>query len=62
MHGDRDVAPAQRSQLLKLRGDGNTDVRMRIARALGVHVGEELGRVRRTRGAWRRVCVAARLL
>ena len=62
VHGDRDVAPAQRSQLLKLRGDGNTDVRMRIARALGVRVGEELGQVRRVRGTWRRVCIAARLL
>ena len=47
IHGSRDVAPAQRSQLLNLRGDGNTDVRMRIAGYLGVRLGEEAGRLRR---------------
>ena len=35
--------------LRQLRGDGNTDARMRIARALGVPSGRELGRLRRVR-------------
>ena len=53
--GDRDAPPAQRSQLLKLRGDGNTEARMRIARSLGVRVGAqvvELGRLRRAASVW----------
>ena len=56
VHGDRDAPPAQRSQLLKLRGDGNTEARMRIARSLGVRVGAkvmELGRLRRAASVWR---------
>ena len=47
VHGDRDVALAQRSQLYKLRGDGNTDVRMRIGKFLGVRAGAEIGRIQR---------------
>ena len=46
VHGNRDVPPAQRSPLIALRGDGNTEVRMRIARALGVPLGAYLGRLR----------------
>lgn len=56
VHGDSDAPPAQRSQLLKLRGDGNTEARMRIARSLGVRVGAkvvELGRLRRAASVWR---------
>ena len=47
VHGARAEPPAPQSQLLKLRGDGNTDARMRIAAALGVRVKAELGRLRR---------------
>jgi len=55
VHGNRDVAPAQRSQLRKLRGDGNVGARMRIAKCLGVRVGPELGRIRRAALAWRTI-------
>ena len=52
VHGCRDVQPAQRSKLLKLRGDGNTDARMRIAKCLGVRTGSELGHLRRAVAVW----------
>ena len=52
IHASRDLAPAQRSQLMKLRGDGNTDARVRIARCLGVCTGVELGRLRRAAAVW----------
>ena len=52
VHASRDLPPAQRSQLMKLRGDSNTDARMRIARCLGVRTGAELGRVRRAAEVW----------
>ena len=48
-----DLPPAQRGHLAKLRGDGNTGVRMRIAGFLGVRVGAELGRLRRAASVWR---------
>ena len=52
--GGGDGAPAMRPNLLsKLRGDGNTDARMRIARCLGVRTGVELGRLRRAAAVWR---------
>jgi hypothetical protein len=38
-------------QLMKLRGDINTDARQRICRALGVRTGVELSRIRRAREA-----------
>lgn len=34
IHASRDLAPAQRSQLMKLRGDGNTDARRRRSLAV----------------------------
>ena len=52
VHASRDLPPAQRSPLMKLRGDVNTDARMRIARCLGVRTGAELGRVRRAAEVW----------
>ena len=54
VHGNRDLPPAQWSQLMKLRGDGNIDVRMRIARCLGVRSnGAELGCLRAAAAGWR---------
>ena len=38
-------------QLMKLRGDINTDARQRICRALGVRTGAEISRIRRARAA-----------
>lgn len=55
VHGGRDLPPARRSQLMKLRGDGNTDARQRIASCLGVRVGVEVGRLRRAVMVWREV-------
>ena len=53
VHAGRDLPPPQRSQLMKLRGDGNTDARQRIARCLGVRVGAELRRLRAAAVVWR---------
>ena len=55
IHCRRNLPPAQRSHLVKLRGDGNTDARMRFARCLGVRTGAELGRLRRAEAEWLRV-------
>jgi len=56
VQGSHDLPPAQRSQLMKLRGSGNTEARMRIARCLGVCTsGVELGRLRRAAAVWRRL-------
>mmetsp|Transcript_98791 Transcript_98791/g.282419 ORF Transcript_98791/g.282419 Transcript_98791/m.282419 type:complete len:420 (-) Transcript_98791:926-2185(-) len=51
VHGDHGSPPSNRSQLMKLRGDINTDARQRICRALGVRTGVELSRIRRAREA-----------
>ena len=53
VHGSQDLPPAQRSQLLRLRGDGNTDARMRIAQCLGVRTSvAELRRLRNAAAVW----------
>ena len=52
VQGSHDLPPAQRSQLMKLRGSGNTEARMRIARCLGVRTGVEVGRLRRAAAVW----------
>ena len=46
VHGSHDVPPAQRSQLLKLRGSGIVEARMKVAGYLGVRVKAEAGRDR----------------
>ena len=46
VHGSRDVPPAQRSPLLKLRGDGHTNARALIWRCLSRRTRTELGRLR----------------
>ena len=56
VHASRDLPPAQRSQLMKLRGNGHTDARMRIARCLGVRTsGAELRRLRDAAAVWRQL-------
>ena len=45
VHGSRDAPPAQRSQLLKLRGTGIVEARMKLAGYLGVKVKAEAARV-----------------
>jgi len=46
-------AAGDENHLYKLRGAGNTDVRMRIARCLGVPKGAEVKRLRAAAAVWR---------
>ena len=53
VYGSDDLPPAQRSQLMKLRGSGNADARMRIARCLGVRTSRAvLQRLRDAAEVW----------
>ena len=45
VHGPRDLPPAQRSQLLKLRGTGIVEARIKLAGYLGVRVKTEASRI-----------------
>ena len=53
VHASHELPPAQRNELMKLRGNGNTDARMRIARCLGVPTGAEVRRLRDAAVVWR---------
>ena len=53
VHASFYLPPAQRNQLMKLRGDGQTDARIRIARCLGVNFSfVELGRLKAAAEVW----------
>jgi hypothetical protein len=52
VHGSHDVAPGERSELRKLRGDTLTAARMHIAGCLGVPVGVDVGNMRRAVAQW----------
>ena len=45
VHNSRDLPPAQRSLLIKLRGSNTTDVRVKLADYLGVRVKAEAARI-----------------
>lgn len=63
VHASHDLPPAQRCQLMKLRGDGNTDARQRIARCLGVRTSRaELTRLQSAAEACRAPSIQAQAI